>query len=147
MHNTPQSIRIDFVCCPQLSQDFIAAAGRADWKCGCSFFFTHSEVIPHSQVHLTSLSLLQLLNIFPHVLPQGLQPPGAAPQPSTKQQQQHHHINMHLPDKWSTLSMYSRQILSLPLAVSQPFWFICLSLRITMSQPDAFSFRQITGLT
>lgn len=38
-----------------------------------------------------------------------------------QQQQQHHCINTHLSDKWSTLSVFSRQILSHPLAVSQPF--------------------------
>lgn len=45
-----QSIRIDFVCRPELFICFIAAAGRAHWKRGCSF--THTEVIPYLQERL-----------------------------------------------------------------------------------------------
>lgn len=122
------------------------------------FFLSHAEVKPTltstSHFPLFLAPSTQHLSVFPHVLPQGLQPPGAAshnppppPPPPPAKQQQHHRINMHLPDKWSTLSVFSRQIRSHPLAVSQPFWLICLSPHIAASQPDAFSFRQITGST
>lgn len=133
MHNMVQSIRIDFVCRPKLCLHFIATAGRAYWKRGHSF--THTEVKPTltSTSHFLFFSLPQLLNVFPHVLPhvlpQGLQPPGAAPQHHHNHHIQHHCITLHLPDKWSTLSMFSRQILSLPLAVSQPFDLsVCLHI-------------------
>lgn len=80
MHSsTIQSVRTDFVCHPELSLHFIA---RAYWKHGCCF--THTEVKPTltSTCHFLFLSLPQLLNVLPHVLPQGLRPPGAAPQPT-----------------------------------------------------------------
>lgn len=75
-----QSIGIDFLCCPKRSMRFIASAGGAYWKCGSCF--SHTEVKPTltSTSHFLPPTLPQL---FPHVLPQGSLPPGAAPPPTT----------------------------------------------------------------
>lgn len=138
---TPQSVRIDFlsVC----------------WSCSCELVKEVGALLPalrSSQTHkCISLSLLltpafcsltshvSFHKVCRHQVLLHNPPPPAQPK---QQQQQHHCINMHLPDKWSTLSMFTTQILSHPLAGSQSF---DLSVCLCVSQPDAFSFRQITG--
>ncbi len=130
-HNMVESIRIDFACRLKLFLHLIAAAGNAQWKCRCCF--THTEVKPT----LTSTSHFPLFSLPPSALKHlPTCPPTrfaatrcCSTNPPAKQQQRHHHINMHLPDKWSTLSVFSRQIRSHPLAVSQPFdWSVCLHI-------------------
>lgn len=106
---------VKIVCRPEVSLRLTPSAGGDECKGGSCRSHT---AVKRSAVRLTFLSPLpsfhpQLSHVFPHVLPP---PPGAALQSL----HQRPHINTHLPDKRSTLSMFSRQILSLPLAVSQP---------------------------
>lgn len=134
--NTVQSIRIDLGCCSELFLCFIAAAGSACWKCGCSFspHWGHPTLTRtfHFPLRLLLPSALKRLPACPPTRFAATRccsttPPPHTPTPSPPKQ--HHGINMHLPDKWSTLSVFSRQILSLPLAVSQPFDLsVCLHI-------------------
>lgn len=64
VHNMVHSIRIDFVCSPELSVGFIAAAGRAHWKCGR--FLSHAEVKP-------ALTNTASLSLYPPLPPSALQ--------------------------------------------------------------------------
>lgn len=115
--NMAQSVRIDSVCHPEPSLHFTAAAaGRAYGKRG-HWGQTHT----HQHISLSFPLTPSALKCLPTCPPTRF----AATRCCSATHHPNHHIplcciTLHLPDKWSTLSMFSRQILSLPLAVSQP---------------------------
>lgn len=125
VHNMVQSIRIDFVCCRELSLALYSCSWMEMWTLlypqwgqthTLQYISLPSPPAPslssQTSSHMSSCNV-RSHQVLLHNPPQPPSPPSAPPQ--------HHHINMHLLDKWSTLSMFSRQIRSHPLSASQPF--------------------------
>lgn len=112
---------------------FLVALSSFCVRVGCGLPFTHSELVPRQNERLTSTSSCSETSshmashkVCSHQVLLGNPPP---PPPK------HQSINMNLPDKRSTLSMFCRQILSHPLAVSQPFDLsVCLHVSLQLNR-------------
>lgn len=141
VHNMVQSIRIDFVCCPELSQSFMAAT---QWKCGCSFARTEVKPRLSQSISLSSLSSWTPSHMSSHKVFAATRCCSTTPPPKAAAASPYQHASAR--QMIHPLHVLQTNMLP-PSSCFSSFWFICLSPRIAASRPDAFSFREIIGST